>query len=264
MSGDATKRYWDERAREHAGNPSATTNDIHLRRLEAKTLTESIERLHLRPGARVLDAGCGDGATTLALAVAFPQLAFTGIDSSAAMIGSARSATADDLRSRVTFEVGDILDLDAVCPVEMFDAALTVRCLINLGTLDDQARGIEELAKRLSPGSTYIAVENFFEGQHALNAARSELGLGAIEVRWHNRFFTEQEFDEICKPFFQQIDVIDFASSYYLATRVLYSALCLEAGVDPDYDHPIHRLAVDLPAAGRFSPVRKIEVRGRR
>jgi len=60
--------------------------------------------LRLAP-ARILDIGCGAGATSLALADALPDAAITGIDLSGALIGQARERAKG--RPALRFETGD-------------------------------------------------------------------------------------------------------------------------------------------------------------
>ena len=55
--------------------------------------------------ARILDIGCGAGATSLALADALPDAAITGIDLSGALIGQARERARG--RPALRFETGD-------------------------------------------------------------------------------------------------------------------------------------------------------------
>ncbi len=66
-------------------------------------LPDVVERLTKAP-ARVLDLGCGAGASTLALAGAFPRATVTGIDLDEASIADARRGAAEaGLADRVTF-----------------------------------------------------------------------------------------------------------------------------------------------------------------
>jgi SAM-dependent methyltransferase len=254
------QRYWNERAAQNADNPAATTDDIHLRDLEMRTLTRALRDLRLPHGARVLDAGCGDGFTTIRLAEAFPNLTFVGFDYAPAMIDNARRSVEKEpsIARRVKFHVGDVTAITAESIAGPCDAVITCRCLINLPEAETQRDAFERLAGCLKPAATYLAIENFHEGQNALNDARATIGLPAIPLRWHNRFLTEAEFIDLSREWFVLHRFDDFASAYYFATRVVYSKMCQMRGEQPDYDHDIHRLAVDLPPlpAGRFSPVR--------
>jgi 2-polyprenyl-3-methyl-5-hydroxy-6-metoxy-1,4-benzoquinol methylase len=60
----------------------------------------------LRRGAKVADVGCGHGASTIIMARAFPESAFTGFDYHTPSIDTARKAAADaGVDDRVSFEV---------------------------------------------------------------------------------------------------------------------------------------------------------------
>ncbi len=75
-------------------------------------------------------------------------------------------------------------------------------------------------------------------------------------MRWHNLFFKEDEFVETLQPLYADIKIVNFSSAYYYATRVIYSKYCQMLGVEPDYRHELHQLAVDLPPFGMFSPIK--------
>jgi hypothetical protein len=113
----------------------------------------------------------------------------------------------------------------------------------------------------LKPQGYYLAVENFVEGHDAMNRARQAVGLPEIPVRWHNLYFEEKSFRIMAEPFFENITFKDFSSSYYFATRVIYSALCMMRGEKVDYNHEIHQFAPRLPWIGQFSPIRMAVLR---
>ena len=254
--GDRIKAYWDERAATTA--EAATTNDIGLRRLESATLIAELQRIGVGDGARILDVGCGDGATTLSLAERYPGAAVTGVDFSAQMIALANAKPA---RPNVRFGEADVRQLGQALAGARFDLVVTNRCLINLTSADEQYAALGEIAASLAPGGWYIGTENFMGGQNAMNALRAQAGLGEIPVRWHNLFFDEAAFADRAGRLFSQLEVVNFSSTYYLVTRVVYSALCKREGVEPDYGHPIHDIAAALPATGDFSPIKLIRAR---
>ncbi len=259
------KNYWDERARQNMDVPTATTDDVHLRRLEITTITDALNLLDLPEDASVLDVGCGDGFSTLMVAQAWTRGRFLGVDYSPGMIKNAlrRLQQIPALQDRVAFSVGDATNLEMACGSQTFDVALSDRCLINLESSDDQATAIAEIAGRLKRGGYYIAIENFIEGQNNLSSARRAVGLEEIPIRWHNLLFTEEQWRQCAEPFFNLMEFKDFSSSYYFATRVIYSAMCRMRGEKPDYEHEIHQLAVDLPWSGQFSPIRMAVMRRR-
>ena len=105
------------------------------------------ERLALRPGAALLDLGCGTGDQTRALA---PQVVpggrALGMDLSQTMIGEARRrAAAGDLP--VEFEVGDAQSLPFANAT--FDACRTERMLIHV---PDPRAALAEMVRVTRPG----------------------------------------------------------------------------------------------------------------
>jgi SAM-dependent methyltransferase len=262
---DKIKEYWEERARENADSPRATTNDVYLRRLELATIIKTMTVLGLPGGSTVLDLGCGDGYTTIEVANALPGLRFLGLDFTAQMIANARRhlSAFRDLQERLAFEVGDVGNLCEVCDNAKYDVVMTDRCLINLPSRESQAHAFAQIAQHVKPGGHYVAIENFVEGQDNMNAMRRAIGLSEIPIRWHNLYFRRAEFTAIAEPFFEQISFEDFSSSYYFATRVIYAAMCKMHGKEPDYEHEIHQRAVGLPSVGQLSPVRLALLRRR-
>lgn len=260
------KDYWEARAKENASSPQATTNDVYLRKLELSTIVKTIKEVALPKNSTMLDVGCGDGYTTLHVAEALPQVRFLGVDYSENMIRTARQQVAaqPEMEGRVKFQVGDATDLQEACADETFDVVTTDRCLINLTSLESQAQAIAQIAAHTRSGGYYVAIENFVEGQDNMNTMRRAVGLPDISIRWHNLFFREADFVASAAPFFDEIAFKDFSSSYYFATRVIYSGMCQMRGEQPDYEHEIHQLAINLPWTGQFSPIRMAVLRRKR
>lgn len=72
------------------------------------SIAEIHARLQANPPARVLDAGCGTGSSTLAIARAYPNALIHGFDADEASIATARErAAASGLGDRVSFAVRD-------------------------------------------------------------------------------------------------------------------------------------------------------------
>ncbi len=261
---DKIKQYWSDRARAtEPASVQATTYDVFLRELEISTLKDKIAAASLPQGATVVDLGCGDGYATVNLAAAFPTIRFIGIDWSEEMLALAgQRLSAQKLPpGRVSFRVGDMHRLSDGLQSGKFEVFLTVRSLINLMSSEEQYHAITQIAKHLVPGGYYFGIENFMQGQKNFNYMRAAVGLPEIPVRWHNHFFDEEVFRTETGKLFDSVAIESFSSSYYLATRVIYSAGCHLMGVEPDYFHPIHQTAGRLPAFGDFSPIKLISAR---
>lgn len=257
------KQYWTERAAQRGiSSKQVTTDDVYFRELEIEKFKEKISALCLPSGSSVADVGCGDGYSTLSIAVAFPTLRFVGIDCNEEMLAIAkeRSLAFGGVASRVSFEHGDARRLSSLPQAGEFDVVLTMRSLINLPSAQEQYKALRQIAEHLKAGGHYFGAENFVQGQIAFNRLRLAMGLPEIPVRWHNHFFDEEVFRAETAPLFEGVTIEDFASSYYLATRVIYSAACHLKGEEPDYFHPIHQVAWKLPAIGDFCPVKLVSM----
>jgi SAM-dependent methyltransferase len=257
------KKYWDERARStDSDTKQATTYDVYLRELEIAKLKERLTAASLFDGATVVDLGCGDGHATVSIAEAFPKLKFLGIDWSEDMLAQARGRCEKmGLGGRVSFRQGDMRKLFEIVEGEKFEVFYTMRSLINLMQTDEQYLTLNQVADHLVPGGYYFGCENFMGGQNNFNRMREAMGLPEIPVRWHNKFFEEEEWVERLDKYFDGIELESFLSSYYLATRVIYSAGCFLEGKDPDYFHPIHQTAGNLPPIGDFCPIKSVSMR---
>ena len=105
-------------------------------------------------GSAVLEAGCGTGAQTVALARRSPTARITAIDLSAASLDQARARAADEGLANVAFRQADLLDLP-FAPAS-FDHVFL--CFV-LEHLPDLAAALEALRRMLRPGGTITAIE---------------------------------------------------------------------------------------------------------
>jgi hypothetical protein len=166
------------------------------------------------------------------------------------------------VQGRITFSIGDVRRLRERFAAGSFDVIITNRCLINLLEEEEQFDALRQISQCLTPNGHYLGTENFMGGQNALNSLRRSLDLAEIPVRWHNRYFDEIIFIERAGKLFKEVELLSFSSTYYLVTRVVYSALCKREGAAPGYDHPIYDIATALPPTGNFSPIKMIVARG--
>ena len=254
MNFEEIKRYWEARAAEDASAQS-TTQDYFLREIEFRTLAAQIDKI--KPKA-VFDIGCGDARTTARLAGTFPAIGFSGMDYSASMIGNARTVISDKPVSNLTVLVGDVLEkLDLVGA----DLAYTSCCLINLPDWSSQSCALTNIHRALAPSGHYLMIENFLEGHENFNKVRELYGLPPIKIRDHNLFFERPRLDGHIADKFRIVEEHNISSTYYLVSRVIYSKICADRGVGPDYFDEHHRYAAGLPFAGEFGPVRLLVLR---
>ncbi len=254
------KNYWNERADKAFAqdlNPQATTDDVYLRNLEISTLKKAILELQGKQ-LQVLDVGCGDGFTTIEIS-SLPNVAHVvGVDYSESMIKSAMKRKISGDLSNIDFLQGDVNEIDLLFS-KKFDIIISNRCLINLTSWEMQQGALKKIHSLLSNNGAYFATENFLGGQLNLNNLRGQLGLNEIPIRWHNLYYNESDYLDYANSLFKGVDIINFSSTYYYISRGVYSKYCLETGEDISYHHALHKIAVEFPTIGDFSPIKFVK-----
>jgi demethylmenaquinone methyltransferase/2-methoxy-6-polyprenyl-1,4-benzoquinol methylase len=118
---------------------------------------EAVDRLQVRAGGQYVDAGCGTGALSLALARRFPAGALTvnGLDFSAAMLheGGRRIAQAG-LAASITLQQGDALALPFAD--SSLDGVISGFVLRNLS---NRPAALVEWCRVLRPGGRCVVLE---------------------------------------------------------------------------------------------------------
>lgn len=260
MEAEAIKRFWSEQARLHGESPSASWSDHRVIELEISAIGA-----RLRQGERVLDAGCANGYSSAQYAALGAQV--VGVDYIPEMIASAesrRAALPEDLAARLEFQVGDITSLafdDA-----SFDAVVSTRVIINLPLWEEQLHGLLECARVLRPGGLFLLSEATEQGWRRLNALRGEWGLTDIPMPSFNLYLDQDRMLDTLADEFEVEEVSDFASSYYVATRLLKPLLAERAAADVDVADPnaeFNRWAGLLPAAGDYGTQKLFVLRRR-
>lgn len=147
--------HWDERTQNHADSL------MNMNRRMA-------ELVAVRPGDRVLDAGCGAGGTALWLAEEY-GVEVTGYDFAPGQIDQARAfARRRPAAAAVRFEVRDLSGTDA--PRESFDVVWAQESICHLA---DRPAFLAEAYRLLAPGGRLV-VEDVFATGIDLDPAEAE------------------------------------------------------------------------------------------
>lgn len=120
-------------------------------------------------GASILDAGCGTGGATIALARQFPDSKVTGIDISPQSLEIAKEKSRDI--SNIEFHSANLLDFDLG---EKFDVVLSMGVLHHLA---NPVIGLKNLKKHLLPGGRIILWLYGTYGRYRLNLNQRMLSI---------------------------------------------------------------------------------------
>lgn len=256
------KQYWDNRAQRHGRSAQATTNDFYMRQIEITCLTNAIAEFSKgKEKFTVADIGCGNGYSTIKLAKKHPEVHFVGFDYSENMICFAKETLEEEAIPNVEFYVLDITR-DAIPGI--YDFVFTDRCLINLSSYRQQISAIESIYNALNNNGTFVMIENFIDGHNNFNKLRREFGLKEINVREHNLFFDKNKLEPFLNTLFKSIEFINISSQYYIGSRIIYSKICADEKIDPDYFDVHHNISSKLPFIGNFGPTGMYTLRGKR
>jgi ubiquinone/menaquinone biosynthesis C-methylase UbiE len=114
----------------------------------ARTGLRTIERLQLPPGAKVLDVGCGTGASAIPAAkMAGPRGRVIAVDLADRLLEVARRKAGRHGHTNIEFRTGDMECLGY--PDDHFDAVVSV---FSIFFVSDMARQVRELWRMVRPG----------------------------------------------------------------------------------------------------------------
>lgn len=227
------REFWTQQACQHGQSPAASWSDRMVIEMEVR---EFLDRLN--DGDRVLDAGCANGYSTLQFA-SQKKIAIRGLDYIPEMIDEARlrlKGWARALRGTVEFEVGDVTALQE--PAEAYDKVVVIRVVINLGAWDRQLQALRECARVLKAGGLLLLSEATLQGWTQLNRLREEWGLSHIPMPPFNLYLDEERVIESMASELDLVELSDFASTYYVGTRVLKPLLIQALGLKTDAADP--------------------------
>jgi ubiquinone/menaquinone biosynthesis C-methylase UbiE len=139
---------------------SGSWEDRHAEPAELERLRAFSRHFRLRPGERVLDAGCGSGRLVPVICEMIgPDGSLVELDFAPGMIGINRSKRH---RGNVTFVLGDVHALPF--PDKDFDKVIALALLPHL---DDKAAALKEFHRVLKPGGLLIIAHQM--GREALD-----------------------------------------------------------------------------------------------
>jgi len=246
---DRIREFWTRQAADHGASPAASWSDVQAIDLEIRTLLE-----YVRDGDHVLDVGCATGWSTVHWAIE-RAIRVRGVDYIPEMIAHARERLAklENVRAEaIEFGVGDITALDE--PDDTYTRVIVTRVVINLAEWQHQQRALLECSRVTAAGGLLLLSEATVQGWQQLNAMRAEWGLEPIGMPPFNRYLDQDQVVATLEPTMELVEIRNFASSYYVGTRVLKPLLmqALGGGNPADPEMHINRWLASLPAGGDY------------
>jgi ubiquinone/menaquinone biosynthesis C-methylase UbiE len=192
-----------------------------------------LERLKPRRGARILDVGCGTGASSAHIVETVPDSRVFGLDISTEMLATARSTVGES--ERLTFVEGDASRLR-----EYFDAPFdAIVYSASIFLIPDYRESLDQARQLLKPegrvGLTFMDGVYNVEGKNALAVADREAGEGVslrkpVQLANFQSFFTQL----FPRSLNWQEDLL--YSNQFL--RDFYSVPAMSAGLFPGLPYP--------------------------
>jgi ubiquinone/menaquinone biosynthesis C-methylase UbiE len=250
LSLDDIRNYWTAQANAHGKSHAASWSDRYAIDLEIGRLASCLDN-----GDRVLDVGCANGYSTIQYAAAKP-VRLRGLDYIPEMIEQAHGRLAEfpgRLQGEVEFAVGDITNLDE--PDATYDKVIVTRVVINLHDWEHQRKALHECARVVKPGGRLLLSEATLQGWRRMNALRTEWGLPEIPMPGFNLYLDEDQVTDALAGQMELERIDNFASTYFVATRVIKPLLAEALGgtVDPALpEMEWNRWAAQLPAWGDY------------
>ncbi|MEV4752567.1 methyltransferase domain-containing protein [Streptosporangium sp. NPDC049248] len=180
-----------------------------------------IGKLGVGPGDRILDLGCGSGASAVQVARA-TGAEVVGVSISAGEVDTAAAlARAEGMEGQVRFQRGDALNL-SFAP-GFFDAVLAIDSFVHLS---DQVRALSEIGRVLRPGGRVVLTDYVRRGPEL--SEEEEYALAEMSALWRMVPMPRAEhYPEFAR---QAGLVIDEVADITEHTKYSFGKLYLKAG----------------------------------
>src|SRR6266568_1822885 len=244
------KDFWIRQAAEYGQSPSVSWSDYRVIEME---ISELVRRLD--DGDKVLDVGCANGFSTIQLA-SQKAIEIRGLDYLPEMIEQARASMRSlpsSMPGKIDFDVGNIMAIPE--PSGVYDKVVVIRVVINLGEWSNQLTALRECARVLKPGGVLLLSEATIQGWSKMNDLRREWGLPDIPMPGFNSYLDEQKVIDFMAAELELVELANFASTYFVGTRLLKPLLTRALGGNMDPANPNaewNRWFSTLPAWGDY------------
>jgi ubiquinone/menaquinone biosynthesis C-methylase UbiE len=200
----------------------SNVGDVYFKRC----ITTILHEIDIKPGERLLDAGCGEGFYSMLISNLF-DCDITAIDNGAEILTAARKRFGKN--TKVTLEKQNLLKLPY--PKKYFD---NIICSEVLEHIENDAKVMQELNRVLKPGGhIYITVpnENYSLLWDPINKVRGALGLGhfspmdrflgGVWALGHKRLYSVGNLEKLVEDAKFRIEKTKLLTKYVLPFNLL-------------------------------------------
>jgi ubiquinone/menaquinone biosynthesis C-methylase UbiE len=226
--------------------------DDNFFRLEIQAISDQI--LHYikknKKPIKILELGSGSGFLASIICSKIlkkSQYHYLGVDFSQKGINKANKRKIKNC----SFIQSDFLDFFSKTK-ENFDIIITQRSIMAIMNNSDKKKLLNFIRDHMKQNSVGIFSEVTTQAFKKLQTLRKKLGLQPIEKVWHSHHLDESFVKEI----FNHSTIIDYSSTYWLITRVIYPYF-----EEPKHNSLIHSFASTLSQSGDYGMVKLFVVR---
>ena len=241
------EKTWDEY---YDSNHITAMKDKNFFKLETDAIIFNFSKKYnqsKKTNSDILELGCGTGYLAKQLLKSLdlnPKKSwnYTGVDFSGTAITKAKNAK---LKNCIFIQSDFINFLEET--VQKFDYIITQRSIMAILDKKSQEKLIKLIHNHLKPTGIGIFSECTIQSLNKIQKLRKQLSVPKFEKIWHSRYLDENFLEKV----FSKIEVIDFSSSFWLITRVIFPYF-----QKPKHNTLLHKFAANVEQTGNYGLVK--------
>lgn len=243
-SKDNLNSVWDKYYKKSSRN--TILKDDNFFRLEIQAILEQIKSyIQRKKTIKILELGSGSGylaskiCSNLLKNISYD---YTAIDFSEEAVTKAKKRKIKNC----TFIKNDFSDFLKNSD-DVYDIIISQRSIMAIMNQNQQKKLLILIKKHMKQNSIGIFSEVTQQAFKKIQTLRRKIKLPPLEKVWHSRYLDETLLSRI----FKHSKIIDFSSTYWLVTRVIYPFF-----EEPKHNSIIHKFAFNLSQEGDYGLVK--------
>ncbi len=245
-------KVWNEYYNESQKNTILQDDNFFKLEIDSiiKNLILEINSIN-KPSVKILELGSGTGFLASKIILSLKkkkiQCDYTGIDFSSIAINKANKKNIKNCE----FINSDFIDF-LKSNKEKYDFIITQRSIMAIMEKTSQLILLKLIKKSLLKKGVGLICECTVQALEGIQKSRKKLGVLPLKKVWHSRYLDTNSISSL----FSNIKIIDFASTYWFLTRIVYPYF-----EEPKHNTNFHKFAATLPQEGNYGLVKLFIVR---